>query len=108
MFYKNKQTSEVVEMIHSDNEFCIYVPLTEIEALEGELNGNIFYGNKKAFKREWKKVKGEFTTLEAEAKESIISTFLFDRRRLKSEQGLDDLVVQTQVLYNHSTDGENS
>lgn len=100
MFYKNNKTKEIVELIHSDNEFCIIVPLHEIENVEGELNGTIFYGNKDKFKKEWSKAKKvKALPLEKEAVDSIVSTFLFDRRRMMDESKLDELIVLTQHLY---------
>lgn len=100
MFYKNNKTKEIVELIHSDSEFCIIVPLHEIENVEGELNGTIFYGNKDKFKKEWSKAKKVKTQpLEKEAVDSIVSTFLFDRRRMMNEDKLDELIVLTQHLY---------
>mgnify|MGYP000013993406 FL=1 len=100
MFYKNNKTKEVVELIYSDNLYCIYVPLHEIENVEGELNGTIFYGNKDKFKKEWKKDKKvTIAPLEQEAVKSIISTFLFDKKRFSFDDKLDELVVLTQHLY---------
>jgi hypothetical protein len=100
MFYKNKKTNEVVELIYSDNEFCIYVLEDEIKNVKSELNGNIFYGNKNKFKQMFKKDKKVTTQpLESEAVDSIVSTFLFDRKRLKTDSGLDELVVLTQAIH---------
>lgn len=100
MFYKHNKTKEVVELIYSDNLYCVIVPLEEIMATEGELNGTIFYGNKDKFKKVWSKAKKiKATPLEDEAKKSIISTFLFDKRRLADENKLDELIVLTQHLY---------
>lgn len=100
MFYKNNKTKEVVELIYSDNLYCIYVPLEEIVNIEGELNGTIFYGNKDKFKKEWSKAKKiDCLPLEEEAVKSIISTFLFDKRKFFHDDKLDDLVVLTQHLY---------
>ena len=102
MFYKNKKTSEVVELIYSDSKYCIYVPLAEIEALEGELNGTIFYGNKTKFKKEWDKFKTNALGLEKEAVDSIVSTYLFDKPKLKDPEKLDELVILTQSFYEYS------
>lgn len=100
MFYKNKKTNDVVELIYSDNEYCIYVPEEEIKNVEGELNGSIFFGNKDKFKQSFKKAKKVTTQpLEEPAVESIVSTFLFDKRRFKNDEKLDELVVLTQHLY---------
>ena len=100
MHYINNKTKEIVELIYSDNEFCLYVPQVEIDSTEGELNGNIFYGNKDKFKKTFKKYKKEATLLETELKDSIISTFLFDKKRLRDDKKADELIVLTQHLYN--------
>jgi hypothetical protein len=99
MFYKNLKTGEIGELIYSDNEFCIYVSLEEIEKLEGELNGQIFYGNKKTFKKSWKKAKVTCPGLEDETKKQIIDIFLYDRSHLQDENYTDRLILQTQLMY---------
>jgi tRNA G10 N-methylase Trm11 len=100
MFYQNKQTKELVELIYSDNTFCIYVSAKEIEDVSSELNGNMLQGNKGNFKKYFKKVKKcDIQPLEKEAIDSIVSTYLFDKKRLSTEKGMDDLVVLTQTLH---------
>jgi len=103
VFYKNKKTNKIVELIYSDNAFCIVVPMEEIVQVEGELNGSIIYGTKREFKKDWKKFKTDVKGLEEEAVKSIISTFLFDKNRFKNDEKLDELVVMTQHLYEESS-----
>ena len=99
MFYKNKKTGKVVELIYSDSSYCIIVPLEDITNVEGELNGSIVYGTKKDFKNDWKKFKTDVEGLEQEAIESVIATFLFDKRRFTNDEKVDELVVLTQQIY---------
>ena len=100
MFYKNKKTNEIVELIYSDSSYCLYVPLEQIENVESELDGVIFYGNKDKFKKTWKKAKKvNVEGLEQPAIESIIATFLFDKHRFTNEEKVDELVVLTQQIY---------
>jgi hypothetical protein len=100
MFYQNKKTKEIVELIYSDNDFCIYVPAKEIEEVATELNGNIINGNKNIFKKYFKKFKKcTIEPLEREAVDSIVSTYLFDKKRLNTTNGTDELVVLTQLIH---------
>lgn len=85
MLYVNKQSKEVVELLHSDNEMCVYVTSVPIEdGVEGTIGeGVVFKGTKKTFKRFFKKankkIQDTYTELDEAAKDEVYAITLGDR-----------------------------
>lgn len=85
MLYVNKKSNKVVELLYSDNKMCIYVSskLNVDASGEGEVGtGIVFKGNKKSFKRFFKKankkIEKGYHELDEAAKEEVYSICLGD------------------------------
>lgn len=86
MLYVNKKTKEVVELLFSDAQMCVYV--LSVENLDAQGDGEIgqgivFKGTKKAFKRFFKKankkVTDNYQELDEAAKDEVYAITLGDR-----------------------------
>ena len=101
MFFRNKKTAELSELIYSDQNFCVYVPLLEdldSDAESHEIEGKIFYGTKKDFKKYWiKSKKTNLIPLDMDIVDEIVKTIKFDSTRLTED--LDNLILETDILY---------
>lgn len=101
MFFRNKKTKELVELIYSDQHFCVYVPINEgldPEQESHEIEGKIFYGTKKEFKNYWvKSKKTNLLPLDIDLAYEIVRTIKFDTTRLHED--LDNLILETDILY---------
>ena len=85
MLYVNKKTKEVVELLYSDNKMCVYVSSKEKLDSQGDGivgEGIVFKGNKKSFKRFFKKankkVEETYQELDEAVKEEVYSICLGD------------------------------
>lgn len=85
MLYVNKKSKEVVELLFSDNEMCVYVASIPIDdGVEGTIGeGIVFKGTKKSFKRFFKKankkIQDTYTELDEAAKDEVYAITLGDR-----------------------------
>ncbi len=86
MLYQNKKTKEVIELLHSDNEMCVYTSSAKKDVDHTEeyvAGGVIFKGNKREFKQKYKKAstkqKIDFVSITDDAKEQILEVALGDR-----------------------------
>ena len=96
MFYKNKNSKEIAELIYSDSNYCIYVPVNEKNL--NIIDGRIFFGNKKLFKKNWKKIKKvSYKKIDLELKIEIIKEIMLVKHKLMNEKELDDLIIQSQL-----------
>ena len=85
MLYVNKKSKEVVELLYSDSKMCVYVSSRDNldKSGEGEIGeGIVFKGNKKTFKRFFKKgsrkILDSYQELDEAAKEEVYAICIGD------------------------------
>lgn len=91
MLYVNKKNkNEIVELLHSDSQVCVYVASMPVETdKDGKLveavvgEGVFFKGNKKEFKKVYKKaskkIQDTYTVLPEDVKDEVYGITLGDR-----------------------------
>ena len=96
MLYQHKKSKEVVHLVYSDADICVYIAAIDLTKKKGPEDsigaGIVFKGNKKEFKKEFKKASSKQKKIYRDVPQDAL------------EQVLDIIKTDKYGLVNHTNE----